>query len=412
MCDSKPFGLILFVGEGLVSSKIAAARLYESGADYSLALDRMPHLAMLGTHANDLAVSDAAAAASAMATGQKTNQGALSVGPNGQALMTLVELAQKSGRAVGLISTGSVTDPTLAAFYTHDTDHQNHDQYAAELVDRVKPELILAGGSQYFLPDTQPGGERQDNRDLFNEMVGTPKGDKYTLLRSAEDLQNDLSWSTGRVAGFFTYGPFPYRDQPGGKHQHPSLVDMVKRGVEILQRNRSGYLLIVDAALVGQASEKNQGERMLQSIIDLDQAVDMAVRYAGEKTLVVVAGTVSTGGFALNGYPLRQDHSVALLGTTVYGWPSITWATGPKGILTGAVGANVKAAKGSGSSKGGGGSVNTIVGAIPDQPGVFATPNAANIVDESIAFGFGPGSDTLEGFRDNTFVFKVISDQM
>ena len=38
----------------------------------------------------------------------------------------------------------------------------------------------------------------------------------------------------------------------------------------------------------------------------------------------------SIGGFALSGYPLRQDRGIALLGTTPEGNPYITWATGPK----------------------------------------------------------------------------------
>ena len=42
LVEPKPFGIILFVGEGLVTSKLAAARLYDGGADRRLAIDSLP----------------------------------------------------------------------------------------------------------------------------------------------------------------------------------------------------------------------------------------------------------------------------------------------------------------------------------------------------------------------------------
>ena len=43
----KPFGIILFVGEGLTPGRLAATRIYAAGADTPLALDLMPHMALL-----------------------------------------------------------------------------------------------------------------------------------------------------------------------------------------------------------------------------------------------------------------------------------------------------------------------------------------------------------------------------
>ena len=62
---AKPFGIILFTGEGLVSTKLAAARIYDGGADRRLAIESLPNLALITTHAADFAVADAASAAGA-----------------------------------------------------------------------------------------------------------------------------------------------------------------------------------------------------------------------------------------------------------------------------------------------------------------------------------------------------------
>src|SRR3954465_14274357 len=43
----KPFGIILFVGEGLTPHRLAATRAYLAGADGRLELDQMPHVALL-----------------------------------------------------------------------------------------------------------------------------------------------------------------------------------------------------------------------------------------------------------------------------------------------------------------------------------------------------------------------------
>src|SRR5436190_16164507 len=112
----KTFGIILFVSDGMVARHITAARLYEGGAAHRLNLEAFPHLALLRNSARDFAVPDAAAAATALATGEQVNHRNLAVDANGRAIPSILELARDKGRAVGLVTTGSLTAPTPAAF--------------------------------------------------------------------------------------------------------------------------------------------------------------------------------------------------------------------------------------------------------------------------------------------------------
>ena len=66
----KPFGIILIIGEGLGPERIGLTRVYLGGSDARLALDAMPNVALVTNHSRDFAVSDQAAAASALATGE------------------------------------------------------------------------------------------------------------------------------------------------------------------------------------------------------------------------------------------------------------------------------------------------------------------------------------------------------
>ena len=379
----KAFGIILFVGEGLVTSKLTAARLYDGGAGHRLAIDSLPHVALLGTSAADFAVPDSAAAASALACGVKVNHRALSADSAGRALANLFAEAAAAGRSTGLVTTGSLTDPAPAAFYAHTTDCRHREPLAEQLFSPSVLDVILGGGGGDFLPVSK-GGRRRDERDLPQEAHASG----YTLLHNAAELQATLGRGPARLFGLFGNDALPFRDQvPAGDTSRPGLPEMVAAAIDTLQRHRNGYLLVVDAGLIERASRENQAERSLQELLELDRAVAVALRYAGPQSLVIVAGGEATGGMALNGYPLRQDRGGSLLGgTNAQGFPSITWATGPAGPTPGASPALA--------------------------PAAAYAPDAANVADDAVAAGSGPGSEALQGFKENTFVFELIHSQL
>ncbi len=383
----KPFGIVVFVGEGLVSGRLTAARLYEGGADHRLAIGSLPNLALITTHAADFAVPDAASAASAIACGVKVNHRALSTGPDGDEHPTLLELARRQGRAVGLVTTGCLTDPAPAAFYAHARDCRDRDPLAAQLIDRADLDVMLGGGGGDFRPGPA-GGRRRDARDLVAETA--QRG--YTVLTTRNDLLGVDPAQNGKLFGLFAADALPPADGAGGPTP-PTLSEAVRAAIETLQRRAGGYLLVVDAGSIGRAALANDGERAVQETLELDRAVSVALQYAGTKTLVLVAGGEATGGLSLNGYPLRGDHGVSLLGMNAEGLPSITWATGPAGPLP------------------------TAVPGPPAPPNVMApaafySPYAANVADDAIAAGFGPGAERLRGFQDNTFIFELVKSQL
>src|SRR5438128_5284113 len=148
----KPFGIILFVGEGLAPERLAATRVYVGGADARLALDSMDHLALMTNQSKDFAVADQAAAATAMATGVKVNNRAVAIDPNGKPLTSIIELARQHGRATGLVTNATLTDATCAAFYGHAGNPDDVDQLALQLVEGAKIDIVMGGGAMEFLP--------------------------------------------------------------------------------------------------------------------------------------------------------------------------------------------------------------------------------------------------------------------
>lgn len=378
----KPFGIIVVLCDGMIARQLTAARLYEGGAEHKLALQSFPHVALVANYAHDFAVPDAAAAATAIATGRKVNHRNVGMTSKGEVLRSLCEIARERGRGVGIVTTGELTEAGISSFYAHHADVLDTDALAEQLV-KAPLDLAFGGGTTALQPVAE-GGRRKDARDLIQEM--TVQGRE--ILRTKSELENAATFRDKAVVGLFAPGPLAYTDEIASASQQPSLSDMVRRAIEFLQVNRKGYLLIVDAALAGHAADANAGERTLNETIACDRALAMALKYAGDQSLIIAVGKHAIGGLTLNGFPARDDHGVALLGTNASGHPSLTWSTGPNGPGPGAPPqANI-------------------------EPAAFQTPSALETAEDVVAVGRGDGAEKLRGFIDNTRIFEIVRDAL
>src|SRR6476620_9161433 len=149
----KPFGIILFVGEGLSPARLAPTRTFAAGAGTRLNMDSMPYAALVMNYSKDFAAPDPAAAATAIATGERVNNRAIAINAEGKPLKSIIELAREYGRATGLVTDAKLTDPTSAAFYAHTGDPNDPEKIAAEFVDRANVDSAMGGGAaQLFQP--------------------------------------------------------------------------------------------------------------------------------------------------------------------------------------------------------------------------------------------------------------------
>lgn len=319
----KPFAVVLFISENFTPSTLSAARLFAGGADYRFGMESLPHMALASPRARDYAVADVAAAASSVATGELVNRGALSVTPEGQTLETLLEIARREGRATGLVSNTPLTEPATAAFFAPGFDPADTDDLAVHLLEKAPVDLVLGGGGAQLVPAEQ-GGTRQDGRDLLLEA--RQRG--FDIVRTKEELENTPGWRSPQVFGIFAEGDLAYAEDASRYPSQPSLADLVRRAIELLQFNRRGYFLVVNAGLAGRAAQVGRGESLLREIAALDEAVEAARRFAGEDALILVAGLVNTGGLQLNAFSFAPDRGIAVVGPNPAGIPALSWSTG------------------------------------------------------------------------------------
>ncbi|MGI8957876.1 MAG: alkaline phosphatase [Chthoniobacterales bacterium] len=396
----KPFGIVLFIGEGLTPDRVAATRLYSGGANGHLALESLPAVALLSNYSQDFAVPDESAAATTLATGIKVNNRSLGVGPNDKRLKSVIDLARAKGRAIGLVTNGRLTNPTAAAFYA--TGKSGADS-AQQLADEKKIDIALGGGSSSFLPEAK-NGQRSDGRDLILEM----RRNGYEIVRTKAELENIPQWRRPRLLGLFSDREMAFGNEIAAGSEQPALADMTRRAIELLQWNTGGYLLIVDAGLMRTAARENHGERTLAETIELDQAIAVAQNYMGDNATILVAGNLGIGGLSLNGMPFRRDSGVALLGVDSSGEPALTWATGPNGTNSSrAPLPPPDSEEDPAPPREGPGNSSSV-----QEPAAAYAPEARNTVNDVLAAGRGPGTEVLHGFLDNTVIFKIIADEL
>ena len=301
--------LILFVGHGFGMVPSTATRIYAGGENSELAIDRLPETALVRTSSRNALSADSAAAMTAYMTGVKVDNGVLSqtadtrpndesgrpqaahgetacptVG-NGKPVPTLLELAKSSGRAVGIVTTGRVTQAIAAAGYAHLCHRDGENTIATQLVPDgagSNPRLgegvdvLLGGGWQHFLPKEDPrGSSRADNRDLFAEMRA--KG--YAVIGRKTELAalgQPGAQPIGRLLGLFNRSHLGF-DGDRVTTNEPSLAEMTSRAIDLLQRNATGYLLIVEGARIGDALDAALARKALQDGRAFDDAVALAL---------------------------------------------------------------------------------------------------------------------------------------
>jgi alkaline phosphatase len=394
----KPFGIILFIGEGLTPARIAVTRVYVGGADTRLALEGLPNIALVKNYSNDFAVPDQAAAATALATGTRVNNLNVALSGDAKPLTSLVDLARARGRLTGVVTDVRLTDATSAAFYAHAPDPRDAERIALEFVDGAKIDVAMGGGIGTFLPKTK-GGERRDGRDLLLEL----RRNGFEIVRTRAELEGVSRFRRPRLFGAFATAELAFTNQFRERSEQPSLADMVRRAIELLQYNPDGYLLVADAGLMRKAAEENNAERTLAETAELDRAVAVAQRYAGARSTIIVCGDVAVGGLTLSGFPFRNDSGIALLGLNPAGEPWMTWASGPKGR---------RSFKNLPSTANGEAPAGRRSDAEYPEPAALHAKTALNTVEDVAAFGTGPGTAALHGYIDNTEIFRLIRDEL
>src|SRR5882724_8782539 len=263
----KAKNVILFIGDGMSPAHRTAARLLAKGiaegkARGKLAIDDMPHMALVATAGSDSIITDSANSASAYATGHKSAVNAMGVYADrtlnpldDPKVETITSLAKRRhAMAIGIVTNTEVEDATPAAMVAHTRRRAEYDQIVERFL-AARPDVLMGGGSANFLPQTAAGSKRKDDVDYgakFRDAgysVATTKTELDAVTAKSDTRQLLGLFATGNMDGALDRkflkggGVKKFPDQP-------DLTEQVQTALNILSKNDAGFFLMVESGMI------------------------------------------------------------------------------------------------------------------------------------------------------------------
>lgn len=280
---SAPKNIILLIGDGMGPGALKLTSLYQHKAEGRLVMEQLPVASLCVTRSASSNVTDSAAASTAFACGYKTNNGYLGLDPAKARLTSFAALAQREGRAVGLITSDAITGATPAGFYAHEVSRNSY-QGVADDASVCDFDILIgnANGKAWFLPKDKKG-ERKDTRNLLDEM----KACGYAVAETPRAFAK--AKADKRVLGFM--------DKPTLEPEK-SLGKLTETALARLSKNDKGFFLMVECAITDAGGHGNKPELTVRGTLQVDWAVKRALDFARKQgdTLVLVTADHETGG--------------------------------------------------------------------------------------------------------------------
>jgi len=355
-----PKNVILFIGDGMGISTITAARILEGqqkgllGEENNLSFDLFPYTGISKTYNVDAQTPDSAGTMTAMMTGVKSDAGVIGVDEGvergkcstqkGHELVTALDLAEIAGKSTGVVTTTRITHATPAATYAKSVERNWEDDgdmpadalaggcvdIATQLVEYEKDlkkrfptanridgiDVLMGGGRRSFLPKdaefnspdavSEVEGDRKDGKNLIAEWQSIyPKG-QYVYDQKGFDAIDPSK--AKKVLGLFNESHMHYeQDRKNDGAGEPSLTEMTSKAIDILDNNKEGFFLMVEAGRIDHAHHAGNASNALNDTIELSNAVRAAIESTNpDETLIIVTADHSHV-FTIAGYPQRGN---------------------------------------------------------------------------------------------------------
>lgn len=270
----KPKNIILMIGDGTGLAQWCAAMAAQNQMLAVFSWASYVGLSITAS-ANDY-ITDSAAGATALSTGQKTNNGMVAVAPDSSKLKTILELAEDKNMKTGLVSTCSIEHATPAGFYAHNVSRSNYVQIG---------------------------------NDLYNSGVDFAMSSGFNYLDSAKLIQAGYNFGFGKEAlnrssypakfiGFYDRNKHPPALQNG---RDPNWLENASL-LSIKQlNNKQGFFLMIEGSQIDWGGHDNDSNYVVTEALEFDSTINSVMQWAKNdgNTLVIVTADHETGGLSL-----------------------------------------------------------------------------------------------------------------
>ncbi|MCS6177649.1 alkaline phosphatase [Shewanella baltica] len=280
---SRPKNIVIMIGDGMGPSYTSAYRYYKDNPDTEeveqTVFDRLL-VGMASTYPASVSgyVTDSAAAATALATGVKSYNGAISVDTQKQPLPTILEKAKSLGLSTGVAVTSQINHATPAAFLAHNESRKNYDALALSYLE-TNADVFLGGGQKYFPP----------------ALLEQFKAKGYQHISRFEDL---ASITQPKVLGLFAEVQLPWAiDERDAR----KLSTLTQKALSLLSQNDQGFVLLVEGSLIDWAGHNNDIATAMGEMDEFSNAIEVVEQFVREHpdTLMVITADHNTGGLSI-----------------------------------------------------------------------------------------------------------------
>lgn len=308
---TEPKNIIYMIGDGMGFNIIEAAQCVYQDSLYNdtLAMNYLPVQSAQATYSATDQVTDSAAGATALATGYKTMNRAVSISVDStKNYKTVLELAAEQGKDTGIIATKSVTDATPAAFTAHVASRSMQEEIAVMQLEKLTDgtlDLALGGGFGYFESNTN------------NETLTKAQQDGVSYVKSWDNISS----AKLPVLGLFAENMMDTTDEA-----LPTVAEMTTYALDVLSQDEDGFFLMVEGSQIDTYGEHNEFERETKELYDFDCAVAVAMRYVAlhPDTVLIVTADHETGDVTVPMNPTAEN-----IKETFYTTGSHTYKTVP-----------------------------------------------------------------------------------
>lgn len=314
--------VIFFHPDGMGVNTWGAVRMMTVGPDGRLNWDQLPYMAVYTGHMKDRLTSTSHGGATTHAYGVKVL--ADSYGMDGKEPLrsasgfegSILQEAKAAGLAVGMVNSGTITEPGSGVFAASHPERYAHEEIALQIFESGA-EVILGGGEKYFVPEGVEGvygpGARTDGRDLIAEA--RERG--YAVVRTRAALLS-LPDTTTKVLGLFaSYHTF--NDQPEERllekglvawpEEAPTIAEMTQVALDVLSRSGRRFFLVSEEEGSDNMSNANNAMGEIVAGQRADEAIGAIRAFIADNpnTLMVMTSDSDAGGMQVFGEPVATD---------------------------------------------------------------------------------------------------------
>ena len=301
-----------FIGDGMGVNQVNVTETYLAALKGQIGFEpilmsSLPVVGLVNTYSATNGVTDSAAGGTALATGQKTKNGAIGVLSDLETPCTSIAAwAQQAGKAVGVATSVAITHATPASFYGHQPSRQMYYELGQDL---CRSGYDFFGGADFHKPYTREGEPSLHEQAVaagYTIVHGYKeyekrgrKTDKLILLQS--DAQNEKLGSDH----------IPYAlDQD---KNDLTLEQITRAGINyLMSKQKDGFFFQIEGGMIDYACHRNDIGNVINEVLDLDKAVKVAYEFYQQhpdETIIVVTADHETGGLVMGRgpYELHTD---------------------------------------------------------------------------------------------------------